>query len=99
MARRRKVMKAKTAKHVRMSVSVTPEFVQALTYVADRMQVSKSAALELFTGQALRDISTVLEATPDFSPEGLRVYRGASEQVIEERLREFQEVANAALRG
>jgi hypothetical protein len=90
--------KRKVAKHVRLSVSVRPDFVEALGYIAERLQISRSAALEALCGDALRDMAEVLSHV-EFSPEGMRVYRGESEKIIEERLREFREVADALLRG
>lgn len=55
-----------TKKMERMSFTVPPEFKEDLSYVADRLGISRSAVVHQILGGALREVCTVLEDIPAF---------------------------------
>lgn len=71
----------------KISVTLPPELVESLDYVAGRLGVSRSALISEFLGEAMGTLRPLLDTIP-LSPtetDKLR-FRGESEEVIRKRL-------------
>jgi len=85
---------------VRTSISIPKELKDELDRVSSGLGITKSAIVSQLLGEGLSVISELLSAMPGSdTPSGLRRFRGKSEEVIEEKLRQFRRGQDDLFRG
>lgn len=85
-------------KQSKISVTVSPELVANLDYVAGRMGVSRSAIISEVLSGPIADMRTMLEQLPlDPTPADVVRFRGASAEVVKDRLTNLQGIADDLL--
>jgi len=82
----------------KISVTVSPELVANLDYVSGRLGVSRSALLSQLLVAPVADMRALLEAVPlDPTPADMVRYRGASAEIVKDRLLNLQGIADDLL--
>lgn len=75
---------------MRLQVTLENAVFADLTYLADRLRVSRSALLSTMVGPALRDLRALMESIPpEPTPEDVRRLRGRSVDLIAEEMRHY----------
>lgn len=83
------------SKTTKISVSLPAQLVEDLDYLSERMGVSRSAVIAEVLGESIADARRLMELVPPNPTVGdvLRM-RGASEEVIRQRLSSLQGIAH-----
>lgn len=75
----------------RTTLTLDDDLYRDLTYLSQRMGVSRSALVSRLLDEAVSDLRGLVEQVPESpSPETLLRLRGQSERLIDERLAEFR---------
>lgn len=87
--------------HMRkITISVPPELVADLDYLAGRMGVSRSAIISEVLGGSIADMRGLFELVPENpTPSDALRYRGESAELIRKRLASLQGIAHDLLSG
>lgn len=85
--------KAKVKCFQRVTVTLPAVTVDNLSYVAERMALSRSALMGEILGEPAADLRVLVDSVPgaDASEEEIRRARGASAELIRRRIREAME--------
>ena len=85
-------------KQSKISVTVSPSLVADLDYVAARMGVSRSAIISEVLAPPVADMRAMLEQLPlNPTPADVVRFRGASAEVVKDRLTNLQGIADDLL--
>lgn len=75
---------------MRLQVSFDPVVYDDLTYLSERLRISRSAFLSVLVADALRDLRALMEQVPPQpTDEDVRRLRGRSVEVISREMREY----------
>jgi len=84
----------------KISITVSPELASDLDHVAARLGVSRSAIISELLSAPVADMRAMLDQLPlNPTPADVVRYRGASAEVVKDRLTNLQGIADDLLSG